>query len=261
MNGSGRWQDDRGLHYGDGLFETIRFRGADAPLWEWHMQRLLLGCERLRLPAPDFAALARRARRLAGLHAGAVVKLVYSAGSGPRGYARPQPLRPRVLVLASGYKPPAERAMRVRWCHTRLALQPALAAIKHLNRLEQVLARSEWCDGDIDEGLMLDIEGNVIAATAANLFVRHDGRWLTPPIDRCGIAGIGRRWLIDRLGAREQALTVAMVEAAEVGVLTNALHGPRQIGALAERQWAADRQVRSLRHVWRAMFAVAAEAR
>jgi 4-amino-4-deoxychorismate lyase len=260
MSGSGRWQDDRGLHYGDGLFETIRFSGTDAPLWEWHMQRLQLGCERLRLPAPDTAALARRARRLAGMHAEAVVKLIYSAGSGPRGYARPPSLRPRIVVLVSGFKPPAARPLRVRWCLTRLALQPALAAIKHLNRLEQVLARSEWCAVDIDEGLMLDIEGNVIAATAANLFVRHDGRWLTPPIDRCGIAGVARRWLIERVGAREQALTVAMVEAAEVGVLTNALHGPRQIGALAGRHWAADREVRSLRDAWRKLFAVAAEA-
>ncbi len=260
MSGGGRLQDDRGLHYGDGVFETIRFSGVDAPLWEWHMQRLQFGCERLRLPVPDIAALARRARRLAGLHAEAVVKLIYSAGSGPRGYARPQPPRPRVLVLVSGYTPPAARALQVRWCQTRLALQPALAAIKHLNRLEQVLARSEWCDVDIDEGLMLDIEGNVIAATAANLFVRHAGRWLTPPIDRCGIAGVARRWLIDRVGACEHALTVAMVEAAEVCVLTNALHGPRQIGALAGRHWVNDREVRSLRNAWREMFAVAAEA-
>jgi 4-amino-4-deoxychorismate lyase len=260
MSGSGRLRDDRGLHYGDGLFETIRFSGAEAPLWEWHMQRLLLGCERLRLPAPDIAALGRRARRMAGTHAQAVVKLIYSAGGGPRGYARPQPPHPRVLILVSGYMPPAARALQVRWCQTRLALQPALAAIKHLNRLEQVLARSEWCDVDIDEGLMQDIDGNVIAATAANLFVRQDGRWLTPPIDRCGIAGVARRWLIDRVGAREHLLTVAMVESAEVGVLTNALHGPRQIGALAERHWAADREVRALGRAWRAMFAVAAEA-
>lgn len=259
MSASGRLQDDRGLHYGDGLFETIRFGAARAPLWDLHMQRLLLGCERLRLPPPDLAALERRARRLAGAHAQAVVKLIYSAGSGRRGYARPQPLRPRMLAFASAFMPAGARALRVRWCQARLAQQPLLAGIKHLNRLEQVLARAEWCDNAIDEGLMLDTEGHVIAATSANLFVRTGGRWLTPPVDRCGIAGVARRWLIGRVAATESPLTVAAVEAADICVLTNGLHGPRQVGALVQRRWPADREVRALRRAWDALFAPAAE--
>lgn len=252
---SGRLQDDRGLHYGDGLFETIRFRRGRAPLWELHLERLLGGCRRLALPAPDADALARRTRRRAGVHAHSVVKLIYSAGSGPRGYARPQAPVPRLLVLVSAWQPPAARALRVRWCQTRLALQPALAGIKHLNRLEQVLARAEWREPTIDEGLMLDTEGHVIAATAANLFVRQDGRWLTPPVDRCGVAGVARRWMIDQVAARECQLTRAAVEAAELCVLTNALHGPRQIGALAGQRWPADGELRALRRAWNAVFA------
>lgn len=259
MSGAGRLRDDRGLHYGDGLFETIRFSGTRAPLWDWHMQRLLAGCERLQLPAPDLVALGRRARRLAGAHDHSVVKLIYSAGSGRRGYARPQPLRPRMLAFASALVPASADALRVRWCQARLAQQPLLAGIKHLNRLEQVLARAEWRDNAVDEGLMQDTEGHVIAATSANLFVRQDGRWLTPAVDRCGIAGVARRWLIERVAAAECVLTVAAVESAQVCVLTNALQGPRQIGALAQRQWPADREVRSLRRAWDALFVPAAE--
>lgn len=249
-----RLQDDRALHYGDGLFETIRFSGARAPLWDWHMQRLQVGCQRLALPHPDIAALARRARRVAGRHAQSVVKLILSAGSGPRGYARPQPLRPHVLVFAAPLPDSAQRPLHLRWCSTRLALQPALAGIKHLNRLEQVLARTEWTDTTIDEGLMLDTQGHVVAATAANLFVRRDGHWLTPPVDDCGIAGVARRWLIDAIDVREERLSVAAVESAQVCVVTNALHGPRQVGQLAQRRWDIDGQVLDLQSRWRALF-------
>lgn len=260
MSSGGRLRDDRGLHYGDGLFETIRFTGACAPLWEWHMQRLLLGCTRLQLPAPDLAGLARRMRRQACAHPQSVVKLIYSAGGGPRGYARPQPLRPRVLVHASALPPPGERLLQVRWCQMRLALQPKLAGIKHLNRLEQVMARAEWSDSGIDEGLMLDMHGHVIAATAANLFVRVDGRWLTPVLDQCGIAGIARRWMVAEVATDEVPLTVEMVNSADVVVLTNALHGPRQVGSLAGRRWIVDREVGYLQQRWQARFASAAEA-
>ncbi len=247
-------RDDRGLHYGDGLFETIRFVGALAPLWDWHLERLAQGCERLGLPLPDSAMLARRARRLAAVHLHSVVKLIVSAGSGPRGYARPQLALPRLLAFAAPFAEHPARPLRVRWCETRLALQPALAGIKHLNRLEQVLARAEWSDTTMDEGLMLDMQGHVVAATAANLFVRHDDRWLTPPVRDCGIAGVARRWLIAEVGAVEATLEVSAVESAQVCVLTNAVHGPRQVGQLAQRCWGVDRQAQTLQRRWRVMF-------
>ncbi len=246
-------RDDRGLHYGDGLFETIRFSGGHAPLWDWHMQRLALGCRRLGLPEPDMVALLRRARRRAQVHSQSVLKVIYSAGSGPRGYARlPQP-HPRLLLFVSAYAPGAP-ALRLRWCQTRLAQQPALAGIKHLNRLEQVLARAEWRDSAIDEGLMLDTQGNAIAATAGNLFVRRGGQWLTPALDACGIAGVARRWLIAEVDAREAALTVASIESADAVVLTNALHGPRQAVQLAQQRWHSDHEVRRLQLRWDAQF-------
>jgi 4-amino-4-deoxychorismate lyase len=252
----GRLRDDRGLHYGDGLFETIRFSDAKAPLWEWHMQRLTLGCQRLGLPEPDAGALARRARRAAASFPQSVVKLIYSAGNGPRGYARLRPPRPRTLVLVSPFVPPSTSTLRLRWCRLRLATQPALAGIKHLNRLEQVLARAEWTDTTIDEGLMLDMQEQVIAGTAGNLFVRRAGQWLTPSLHACGIAGVARRWLMTEVDAQQAPLTVAMVESADALVLTNALHGPRQALELTQQCWHVDREVQNLQQRWDALFAV-----
>ena len=93
---------------------------------------------------------------------------------------------------------------------------------------------------------MLDTQGNVIAATAANLFVRRDGHWLTPQVQACGIAGVARRWLIDQVGATEVLLDMAAVESAQACVLTNAVRGPRQVGQLAQRRWPVDDEVRIL---------------
>lgn len=245
---------DRGLHYGDGLFETLRVADGVAPLWDWHRERLLAGCARLGLPAPDDARLRRAVRSLSRLHRDSVVKLLWTAGSGQRGYARPSEPAPRLLASARPWQPLPAAALSLRWCATRLALQPALAGIKHLNRLEQVLARAEWNE-DYDEGLMLDMQGRVVAATAANVFVRRDGQWLTPRVAECGIAGVARRWMLDTHGARECELSVADIESAEALVLTNAVRGPRQVGRLGARRWRADAGVRRLRRSWDALFA------
>ncbi len=245
---------DRGLHYGDGLFETLRVVDGVAPLWDWHRERLLAGCARLGLPAPDDARLRRAVRAVSRAHRDCVVKLVWTAGSGQRGYARPAQPEPRLLASARPWQPSPHGGLRLRWCRTRLALQPALAGIKHLNRLEQVLARAEWNE-DYDEGLMLDMQGRVIAATAANVFVREGGQWLTPPLDQCGIAGVARRWMLVTHGVRECDLSVADIESADTVVLTNAVRGPRQVGRLGERHWRADAGVRRLRAMWDALFA------
>jgi 4-amino-4-deoxychorismate lyase len=253
-------RDDRALHYGDGLFETMRCVNGVAPLWRLHWQRLLAGCRALQLPPPDELQLLRRLRRVSAHLEHSVVKLIWTAGTGPRGYARPTPLRARALWYAQPWKPAVAAGLRLRWCSTRLALQPLLAGIKHLNRLEQVLARSEWCDCDTDEGLMLDLQGRVIAATAANVFIRRQGQWLTPGVDESGVAGVARQWLIGAVDAREGPLSMDEVIAADACVLTNALHGPRWVAALASRRWGADPEIDSLQLAWQALFHAPAEA-
>ena len=130
--------------------------------------------------------------------------------------------------------------MRLRWCTLRWASQPALAGIKHLNRLEQVLARAEWQDPDIFDGLVLDGEGRIVSATSANVFARIDGAWVTPPVEACGIAGLLRGWVLESAPeARPGALAPAQLLAADEVFLCNAVRGILPVRALDGREWTA----------------------
>lgn len=245
--------DDRAMHYGDGLFETVRVERRAAPLWDWHLQRLTAGCTRLRLPRPPAEQLWEAIASAVSNEAATVVKLIISAGSGPRGYARPQSVSPKVYVQSA---PVSDSRMNLRavWCQTLCSIQPQLAGIKHLNRLEQVLARMECTDVGADEGLMLDTSGAVISATAGNLLIRRSGRWLTPPLDRCGVAGVARRWLMQSFGIVESTMSIADVDAADCLVVSNAIHGPRQVLELGGRQYLPDLEVSAWQGCWSALF-------
>lgn len=240
---------DRGLAYGDGLFETLRLHEGQPVWWQEHMQRLARGCEALGLAMPDAAWLRARVDELRAKAPGAgVLKLVLSRGEGGRGYAPPPRPRPTLILSLHDLPPPAPaEGLSLRWCDTRLAAQPALAGLKHLNRLEQVLARREWQDADIHEGLMLDGEGRVVCATAANLFALVDGHWLTPPVDRCGVAGICRRWLLAEGLAREAVLERTEVEGAQALFLCNAVRGILPVRRLGGREWPAHPDLHALR--------------
>ncbi|MBI2379896.1 MAG: aminodeoxychorismate lyase [Gammaproteobacteria bacterium] len=187
---------DRGLMYGDGHFTTIAVRGGRAELWEQHLWRLENACERLRMSMPDAGLLAaERDRLVAGVEQG-VLRLTLTRGVGGRGYRPAEDAQTtRILSLHPwpDYSAFPDSGLRMRLCDTRLGVQPALASMKTLNRLEQVLARAEWRDPAVHEGLMLDTEDRVVAATQANLFFVQDGRLCTPELTRCGVSGIMRR--------------------------------------------------------------------
>jgi 4-amino-4-deoxychorismate lyase len=193
---------DRGFQYGDGLFETIEVRNGQAVFLERHLQRLNAGCQRLYIPVPDIellhseiGALCRRPAD--GTHADrAVLKIIVTRGSGGRGYRQPDAIHPsRILSLHPYPDYPeiySERGIVARICSTRLGLNPALAGIKHLNRLEQVIARAEWNDVSIQEGLMLDIHDHVIEGTMTNLFYVKNNDIRTSALTQSGVAGIMR---------------------------------------------------------------------
>lgn len=238
---------DRGLQYGDGLFETIAVQGGRPRLLEWHLERLCEGAQRLGFPAPELGQL-RDEIAAASIDSRCVVKLILTRGSGERGYRPPQQVLPRRIVAAFDWPVmPESRAAGacVGWCRTSLGRNPLLAGIKHLNRLEQVMARAEWDDGAMDEGIMCDDRGDVISATQANLFVKLEGRWATPRLDECGVAGVMRRafcaWQAEQ-GSPVQVRTLARadVEAASALLLTSALLGAWPVCALADRPLAID---------------------
>jgi 4-amino-4-deoxychorismate lyase len=238
---------DRGLAYGDGVFETVLFHCGRLVWWTEHWERLRRGAEALGLLLPDPVRLHAEVESLVSGHAHGVLKMILTRGPGGRGY-RPPPMQvpTGVLSVHDVPMPPPAQGMGLRWCDTRLAIQPRLAGFKHLNRLEQVLARAEWDDPGTHEGLMRDTEGYVVCATAANLFIRSEGRWLTPPVDRCGIAGICRAWARSALAADERRLTVRDIEEAEALFLCNSVRGILPVARLDARLWEPDPEVGAL---------------
>ncbi|PIV33102.1 MAG: aminodeoxychorismate lyase [Lysobacterales bacterium CG02_land_8_20_14_3_00_62_12] len=248
---------DRGLHYGDGLFTSLRVHDG-RPCWlAAHGERLRQGAERLALPMVAAAVLIGEIEQAAALPNAGVIKVLLTRGDGARGYA-PGPSSTRRIVLV--YRAPLidpmlyQQGIRLRWCATQLGEQPRLAGIKHLNRLEQVLARGEWQGADIGEGLMCDAQDRVIAATSANLFARFGTELLTPALDRCGIAGLCRAAV---LATPAPGFTVAVANLSRLDLrsadelfLSNCLRGIVPVQELAGQRYpsmqAARRWMQSL---------------
>ncbi len=237
---------DRGFQYGDGLFETIKITDGIAEFWGRHMARLVHGCGRLGIPAPDAALLKREAARLCANERSAVLKIMVTRGGGGRGYRPPDSCTPsRIAALFPAPDYPeniAERGVRLRFCETRLANQPRLAGLKHLNRLEQVLARGEWSDADIAEGLMCDAAGSVIEGTMSNLFMVAGGALHTPDLSRCGVAGILRAVVIELagdLGIEMKTRRIARdeLDAADEVFVTNSVIGIWPVRAIENRDY------------------------
>ncbi|HLW73501.1 MAG TPA: aminodeoxychorismate lyase [Gammaproteobacteria bacterium] len=195
---------DRGLHYGDGLFETLPVRDGRIPLLDAHLERLREGCGRLGFIATADEVLRGELRHAADGQARAVLKLMVTRGSGGRGYRPPDNPAPTRLLLRYPWPDhPAswqDHGVSLRVCTTRLGIHPELAGLKHLNRLEQVLARAEWGDsGEIQEGLMLDGEGAVVEGTMTNVFaVTPEGVLVTPDMNRAGVYGVMRRHILEQ---------------------------------------------------------------
>ncbi len=231
---------DRGLQYGDGLFETMRVRRGAVRLLGLHLERLYAGCARLDLRPPPRARLRRELERAAAQADEAVLKLIVTRGAGSRGY-RPSGTLRATRIVSLHPPPPARgagRAVVIRLCATPVGINPRLAGMKTLNRLESVLARGEWRDERIWEGLMADTDGYLVCGTMSNLFVRRGSFLLTPALDRCGVAGVMRRWVLEQapaagLRAVEGRLRLEDVERADEVFMTNAVAGVVAVAALA----------------------------
>jgi 4-amino-4-deoxychorismate lyase len=238
---------DRGLAYGDGLFETMRLHAGGVPWFARHWARLALGAQRLAIPLPPRALVEASAADLlrTAPHAG-VLKLVLTRGEGGRGYAPPADPVP-TWVLSAHALPPIHDGLRMVRCRIALALQPALAGLKHCNRLEQVLARAEVDAAGADEGLLLDMDGQLAGAVSGNLLLQLDGAWWTPPVDRCGVAGVLRGWLLERGLARERALGEAELAGASALAVCNAVRGILAVRQLDARAFAPAAPVEILR--------------
>lgn len=248
---------DRGLAYGDGLFETIKVRAGRAALLERHLARLEDGCQRLMIPC-DMPVL--RSELLAYMQqlGNGVCKLLVTRGVGQRGYTLPEPARPQRILQTSSLPqwPDAygQQGIQLFSCQLRLSTQPILAGLKHLNRLEQVLARAEWSDPAYAEGLLLDEHNRVIDCVFSNIFIVRQQQLITPALNRCGVAGVMRAELMARAQLAgidvqvQDILLQDMLQADEV-FTSNSLYGIWPVRGYAAQQWPVGPLTRQLQHL------------
>lgn len=238
---------DRGLHYGDGLFETMALRHGRVRFLQRHLRRLREGCLRLLLPVPEETRITAEIDALVAGADHGTLKLVITRGSGPRGYRLPQKVRAtRILGFsADAPVPPADEpaGMKVMMCRTRAGINPVLAGIKTLNRLENVLAAAEWQRAAAHEGLMLDAEDRLVGGTMSNVFLVQRGALHTPALGRSGVHGVMRAAVMDlarTLGVPvlERDIGGRDLDNADSLFLTNALMGVRPVDSLADRHYA-----------------------
>jgi 4-amino-4-deoxychorismate lyase len=199
---------DRGFQYGDGLFETIEVQDGKPLFLGQHLSRLIKSCKRLKIPEPDADELTRNVIRVCKNTAHAVLKIIITRGMGQRGYFQPNPIIPTQVISINPYPEFASEfsslGVNLRFCETRLSLNPSLAGMKHLNRLEQILARAEWDDAAIHEGIMLDMQDRVIEGTMTNLFYVKNNIVYTAKLSYSGVAGIMREIIMELLAENNQ---------------------------------------------------------
>ena len=233
---------DRGFAYGDGVFRTLALRAGRPQLWARQFAKLANDAAALKIACPDAQVLAADLAAIAARHANGVIRITLTRGIAPRGYASQSGGAVTRVVTWSQASETAHKTVRARWCALRLAIQPALAGIKHLNRLENVLARAEWQDATIAEGLLLDANGHVIGGTMSTLFLLRDGVLTTPALDGSGIAGVTRDLIFeyaqtDGIVVRIEPVLPAELRLADALFLVNSLIGVWQITALDDLSW------------------------
>ncbi len=253
---------DRGLAYGDGLFETVLVKAGQPLLFERHLERLARGSKRL-VMALDLPLIERECKAFAAQVNEGVMKLIVTRGDGQRGYAPTADVQPRRVLQASPSPvypaANAEQGIRLFPCRTRLAEQPLLAGLKHLNRLEQVLARNEWHDTEHAEGLMRDVSGRIVEAVYSNLFMVKRGVLLTPDLTRCGVAGVMRAALLDlaeqnNLPVRALDLDLSDLQKADEVFVCNSVYGIWPVRGFEQLNWPVGPVTRKLQHLVRGLL-------
>lgn len=249
---------DRGLHYGDGLFETIACCKGGARFLSLHLERLAEGCRRLRIELPNLPALAAEVRAQAAESDRSIVKILVTRGQTPaRGYATGISSVTTHITIRYPWPDEDPRAthdgVRVRTLAMRLGENRELAGLKHCNRLEQIVARSQWPE-DAQEGLLYSSSGNLISGTACNVFIVRDGVLLTPRIDLCGVAGVMRRVILREaasagISGAESELNAADLRSAEEVFISNARIGVMPVRELDSRPLTPGRVTRRLQEI------------
>ena len=238
---------DRGLLYGDGLFETMVIKNGEIEYWNDHIARLQHGCDVLDLHGLNVSLLEKEINQICHDVTLCIVKVIITRGVGQRGYKPTQQPLTRIIQKFPWHNFPARfihEGVDVAACSIRLSHQNKLAQIKHLNRLEQVLARSEW-DDEYQEGLVFDIEDNVIEATSSNVFFSLEDILVTPDLTHCGVAGVMRKHIIEYCQSKNIILEIRPFKCSELEAIQSMLLCNSVIGVWPVRSYCGRKLVKA----------------
>lgn len=241
---------DRGFAYGDGVFRTMRVKGGMPVVWHSHYQKLVSDCASIGIVCPSAALIMDDIHKLfiddVLENKESVAKIIITRGVGERGYLTPAITTPlRVLLKAEMPKyinQNIKHGVTLRICDTRLARQKQLAGVKHLNRLENILARMEWRDESIFDGVLMDDLGHVVEGTACNIFARFGQELHTPLLDECGVSGVARAQIVAlskplNLLVKELKFDLLHLMNADEVIISNSIYGAFQVVKIADKRW------------------------
>lgn len=254
---------DRGFSYGDGIFRTMLMRNGLPESWPLHYQKLVADCAAIGIVCPSAELLISDMQQLISIQELAdnllsVVKIIITRGEGERGYAAPAITNPtRVIVKSAMPRYATENfvsGVNLHVCKTKLAVQTKLASIKHLNRLENVMARMEWHDENIFDGVMLDTQENVVECTMSNIFARFDKKLVTPDLSLCGVAGVTRQRIMGlakplNLTVEVEALPFKRLVQADEVIICNSLYVAFQVTRIGQIDWPQQALAKTIRNL------------
>ncbi len=243
---------DRGFLYGHGVFETIACDSGKPVFWPLHIERLMEGCQRLGLKLPDEDTLLSDLQTACAGKLLSVVRICITARASERGYAAPRPVDIRRIISCHPWPTDVElprlKGINIPIAEYRLSHNRALAAIKHCNRLEQVLAAAEPASIAAGEALLLDHDNFVISTLSANLFLAFGEQLITPRLDRCGVHGVTRAAILQNFGHRceKRRVTQELLNEADEVFICNSIRGIWPVTGINERKFDIGQVTREL---------------
>jgi len=246
---------DRGLLYGDGLFETIAFHHGRSALWSLHMARLVAGCRRLALPPPHIDLLAAECHELLGNGNSAVIRIAITRGRGGRAYFPPEHPEPTRILMRRAM-PDSLESQRTAGLvmHTSAIRLDAdvLGGLKHMNRLEQVLIAEECARHGAGEALVLDSADMIVEGLAGNIVVVRGDRMIAPGPHPAAVAGVGLEWLRRHAASNleERPFAAAELTGEDAVWVINSVRGPCPVRSLDGRALTRDKRIPEWQQRW-----------
>jgi aminodeoxychorismate lyase len=228
---------NRNMQYGDGLFETCVAMDNQILFWPRHFSRLEIGCEKLNINKIDEGLWLSDIKKAFELSSkkNCIVKLILSRGNSLRGYGYKDDIEPvRVVIVSEMPQPLINKNFSLEYSKSGYHSNPQLAGIKHCNRLEQILARTNLSS---NEAIMLDEKENIISVTQGNIYFIFGNKLLTPKLDRCGVVGSRRLLILGlamslKMEALESNITLNQAQKADEVFISNSVIGIQPVHSI-----------------------------